>query len=390
MGSLWNRSGTIERYGDDLRAPGAKAYFFAGGTTTPMSVYEDSGEASAHTHPLTADTNGRWPDVFVPYVDSFDVRVTTANGVQLTFTAEIPNPAPIDTTVVVDAENTVVTGMVHAEFVNAIKAGYVRCNGRTIGNATSTGTERANADTEDLFVYLWNNVGLLSVSGGRGGTGAADYAANKTIALPDLRGTSLIGLDDMGNTAAGAFGSLTFGSGSQLLPGSAIGTNSLSLTIAQLPVHVPTASASSNGSHNHTGTSEGQNQNHTHSGTTDSGGAHIHTASSGSDGSHTHSVNVSNNTLGGVTPGPTSGSTSVTTSFNTSSDGSHTHSVTVDSGGTHTHTFTTGDVSQDHTHAFTTSTASSHSHTITVDSIGSGAAINNMPYMNLITWFIKL
>ena len=46
MGSLWNRSGTIERYGaSDLKAGGAKAYFYEAGTTNAMIVYEDAGEA---------------------------------------------------------------------------------------------------------------------------------------------------------------------------------------------------------------------------------------------------------------------------------------------------------------------------------------------------------
>jgi hypothetical protein len=59
------------------------------------------------------------------------------------------------------------------------------------------------ADTSALFLYLWGADANLAVSGGRGGSAAADYAANKTIALPDWRGRALAGLDDMGNSAAG-------------------------------------------------------------------------------------------------------------------------------------------------------------------------------------------
>src|SRR5262245_12922775 len=165
-----------------------------------MSVYQDAGESSAHTHPLEADANGRWPDVFVPYIDSYDVLVTSADDVQLTFTQEIPNPNPVDVTVTVPPEETVTTGMIHAELINTTKTGYVRLNGRTMGNGASGATERANADTEDLFAYLWNNLTntIAPVSGGRGGSAAADYAANKTITLPDMRGRALVGLDDMG------------------------------------------------------------------------------------------------------------------------------------------------------------------------------------------------
>src|SRR5215471_12537284 len=98
MGSLWNRSGTVERYADDLKAAGAQAFFFVGGTTTPLVVYHDAAEGSAHTNPVVADSRGRWPDIFVPYILNYDVLVKTAEGVQLTYTLAIPNPNPVDIT----------------------------------------------------------------------------------------------------------------------------------------------------------------------------------------------------------------------------------------------------------------------------------------------------
>ena len=392
MGSLWNRSGMVERYADDLRAAGAKAYFYAGGTTTQLTVFADSGEASAHPFPVVADANGRWPDVFVPYTVSFDVRVTSADNVQLTYTQRIPNPDPVDQTVVVDPLNTVQTGMIHAELVNTVKSGYVRLNGRTLGNGASSATERANADTAALFAHLWNNVAdsIAPVSSGRGGSAAADYAANKTITLPDWRGAMPVGVDDMGNSAAGNFGTLSFIVGTAITPGSYIGDNTRTLVTGNLPSHVHTGTTATTGSHSHTGTTNGQSQSHTHTGTTDAGGAHSHTASSSSDGSHTHSVNVSNNTLGGVTPAPTSGSATPTTNYATSSDGSHSHTITVDAVGTHTHTFTSGNASQDHNHTFTTDVGGSHAHGFTTDATGSDTGFNNMPRSSLVTWFIKL
>src|SRR5215475_3643847 len=255
MGSLWNRSGLVERFGaDDLRAAGALAYFFSGGTTTPLTVYQDGAQASAHTHPVVADSNGRWPDVFVPYITSYDVQVKTAEGVQITFTQLIPNPDPVELSVTIPAENQVQTGMIHAEFVNSTKSGYVRLNGRTMGNAASGGTERANADTSGLFVYLWNNMtdALAPVSGGRGASGAADYAANKTITLPDLRGAALTGLDDMGNSATGGFTGLSFHTGNATTPGSFIGNNANLLTAASLPSHSHSGTTNPESAHTHT------------------------------------------------------------------------------------------------------------------------------------------
>lgn len=90
-------------------------------------------------------------------------------------------------------------------------AGYVLASGRTIGNAASGGTERANADTEALFTLLWNSTAqaelpIQTSAGGastRGASAAVDFAANKRMPLPDLRGRVGVGKDDMGGTLAG-------------------------------------------------------------------------------------------------------------------------------------------------------------------------------------------
>ncbi len=89
--------------------------------------------------------------------------------------------------------------------------GAVRCNGLTIGNASSGGTELASATADVLFSFLYNNFSntVLPVSGGRTGNSSNDFAANKTIQLPDLRGRVMAGLDDMGNSAASRLTSLT-------------------------------------------------------------------------------------------------------------------------------------------------------------------------------------
>lgn len=80
----------------------------------------------------------------------------------------------------------------------------MRANGRTIGSAASGATERANADTQALYEFFWNTYSnsLCPVTGGRGASASADFAANKPIATLDMRGTGAIGMDTMGNSAA--------------------------------------------------------------------------------------------------------------------------------------------------------------------------------------------
>lgn len=85
------------------------------------------------------------------------------------------------------------TGDVKLTIKTVADSGWVLMNDGTMGNGSSGGTTRANADTESLFTLLWNNTADAdcAVSSGRGANAAADFAANKTIALPKALGRAL-------------------------------------------------------------------------------------------------------------------------------------------------------------------------------------------------------
>jgi hypothetical protein len=85
------------------------------------------------------------------------------------------------------------TGDVRLTIKTTADTGWVLMNDTTIGNASSGATGRANADTSALFTLLWTNTAdaQCAVSTGRGASAAADYAANKTIALPKALGRAL-------------------------------------------------------------------------------------------------------------------------------------------------------------------------------------------------------
>jgi microcystin-dependent protein len=108
-------------------------------------------------------------------------------------------------------------------------AGWLLMDDGTIGSAASGATSRANADTEDLFTLLWNNVSntYAAVSTGRGANAAADWAANKTITLTRTLGRAL--------ASAGAGSGL---SESEL--GAYGGTETHELTEAEMPSHTHT------------------------------------------------------------------------------------------------------------------------------------------------------
>jgi hypothetical protein len=130
------------------------------------------------------------------------------------------------------------TGMGMDWWLPAAPAGWVFASGRTIGNAASGATERANADCEALFIALWNAYPntILAVSGGRGASAAADWAANKTIALIDKRGRVSVGKDDMGGTVASRMTTAGAGIDGKVL-GAAGGTQTHTLSITEMPSH---------------------------------------------------------------------------------------------------------------------------------------------------------
>lgn len=104
----------------------------------------------------------------------------------------------------IPAGQLVPTGSIQDYIGASAPAGYVLASGRTMGNGASAGAERANDDTQALFTLLWNSISSLTVApGGRGLSASADFSANKTIALPDMRGRVLAGKDNMGGSAAG-------------------------------------------------------------------------------------------------------------------------------------------------------------------------------------------
>lgn len=160
-------------------------------------------------------------------------------------------------------------------------AGWLIEDGKTIGNAASGATGRANADTVDLFTHLWTqftNTELpIQTSAGaastRGGSAAADFAANKRMPLFDSRSRFLRGSD----SGLGFDASLVVG----LNQDDAI-------------------------------------KSHTHTGTTDSAGTHSHTSDRGNGGDGSEGPRT-----GAISGGTTS----------TNPAGAHTHPFTTNATG---------------------------------------------------------
>ena len=223
--------------------PGCKLFIIQAGTiSTPQIAYQDSALTipSLGGSTLTCDATGRLAQFFL--ADGLiKLRLTTASGTQV-FVGD--NLLVVGASSggggggTVDPTTILTTGDIKAVYGTGNVTGFVRLNGRTIGSATSGATERANSDVQALFQYLWGADANLAVSGGRGISASADWAANKTIALPDGRGLALAGLDDMGNSGRGVFTGVTFSNGNATTLGSALGAARRTLTLGQLPAGI--------------------------------------------------------------------------------------------------------------------------------------------------------
>jgi len=269
---------------------GARAYFFEAGTTTPLQTYTDYTLAVPNPSYIETDGYGRWPAAFLD--DSaagfYRVRVTEANGTTIFDVDAQPIVGPNaggggDPPAPVDPDSLMKTGDIKIRYSTGVIAGFVRGNGRTIGSATSGASERANADTQPLYEYLWETDPDLVVSGGRGVSATADFEANKPMALPDFRGMVLGGLDGMGNSAAGRLPGL-------VSVGDTTGEVSRTLVAANIPTVTGTTNTAGAHTHNFNGYgyqpstgSGGYSQTWVGNGTrtTESAGAHSHTVTVG-------------------------------------------------------------------------------------------------------------
>jgi microcystin-dependent protein len=311
---------------------------------------------------IFSDANGCIPEIWVQG-NPYRVRISTPGGVQI---RDIDNlPGDVVTQVVGGGGGTsdLTTGDVIWSYRTGTRTNFVRLNGRTIGSAVSGASEFANASAHDLFVFLWNGNPALAVSGGRGASAEADWAANKTIALPDARFRALVGLDDMGNTAAGRAIGATFGTGGGTTLGSVGGTAGETLLSSQIPAH------------SHAGTVDGAGS-HQHAGVTGANGFHSHSASADVQGDHAHlSVTLAGFSSFGA--GGAGGAWIGTGQQATSVAGAHAHNITINGEGSHVH-------------YFTSDAAGFHAHTFTSNLTGGGAAHNNMQPFILGTWFMRL
>ena len=236
-------------------AGGRLSFFEAGTVADPQDAFQDSGLTIPWPNPMTLDSGGNIPQLF--FADgNIKVRLTNKDGV-VQFEAD--NLLVVGASSggggggSVDATTILATGDIKAKYGTGNLTGFVRLNGRSIGSATSGASERANADAQSLFEYLWQADSALAVSTGRGISANADWVANKNITLPDFRSRALAGLADMGNSDNALLAGLTFTRGTPTSLGALLGATKITIAKTNLPnLPLTVDIAAGQGSHNHT------------------------------------------------------------------------------------------------------------------------------------------
>lgn len=241
---------------------GGLLYFYQVGTVaTPQNSFQDTGLTILNPWPLVLDANGRVPSFYLAN-GSIHVRLTDASGVvQFDVLNQLvigPSSGGGGGGGAVDPTTIASTGDIKFRPTGEFLTGWVKLNGQTIGSAGSGASQRANSDTQALFVYLWNNCpdAHCTVVGGRGASALADFSGNKQITLLDMRGRNFVGLDDMSNTAAGRILSSNVTSGgadTTTTPQATGGEANHVLSVAELAAHNHTATSTvTDPGHNHT------------------------------------------------------------------------------------------------------------------------------------------
>lgn len=244
-GSLPGIANTQRVDGDGKPLIGGKLYLYNAGTITPAAAFKDFNLTTGQEQPfpLVLDAYGQIPGFYL--ADGFyRARLTNASGSVVLFDLpQVPAVGNPDggggTPPTVDPTTIFNTGDFDWQPRSGSRSGWVRGNGRTIGSASSGASERANNDCQALFEFNWNTYSdtRCPVVGGRGASATADWAANKQITLIDARFIIPVGLDDMGNTAAGRAANVPVVSGDATTAASVLGETLNTLAATQIPTH---------------------------------------------------------------------------------------------------------------------------------------------------------
>jgi len=163
--------------------------------------------------------------------------------------------------------------------------GWLLLNGDTIGD-TGSGAAQAGPQYEELFTLFWDSMADAEapVSTGRGGSAAVDWAAGKTLTMPDARGRAIIGTGTGSGLTARTHGDDSIGSEDAIVVTHSHGPGTLSTDNPgnhTHPVQGDDVDSGGGGITMPRMTTDGDSRLHVDSSGTQGGGGHTHNVTGG-------------------------------------------------------------------------------------------------------------
>lgn len=192
-----------------LPAAGAKLYFYLTGTTTPTTVYSDSGLTTPLSNPVVADSAGRIPAIYLNDAVTYRLVIKDRNDVQLGSTID-PYTGPLsddlaaavtDATAAKNAAQTAATNASNSASAASTSASNASTSATNASNsasaaATSETNAAASAATAGSAVIPRFTTSIKAAIGGGTLKALWDYEGTKTY----YSGSNVSQLDSLDDT----------------------------------------------------------------------------------------------------------------------------------------------------------------------------------------------
>jgi len=181
VGTRYYTPNALEFDGNGVPLAGGRLFFYLTGTTTPLNTYNDVALTTPNPNPVVANANGRFGSIFLVPSQAYNVQLWTAATALDPVGSQIWSFDPVGPAAggaVSSSAGIIGEVRMFAGPSSAVPAQWYLCYGQAISRST--------------YASLFAVIGTA--------WGAGD--GSTTFNLPDLRGRSLFGQDNMGGVPA--------------------------------------------------------------------------------------------------------------------------------------------------------------------------------------------
>jgi hypothetical protein len=181
---------------------GAQLFFYQTGTTTPQTVYADSGATTPLSNPVVADANGLFAAIYLSNVNAYKCVLQTSTGATIRTTDPVSPGSGASTTFIPQGRLTLASGspVMTANQASATTIYYSPYNGNqvplydgvsafaattfaelsnvTTNSSTGNAGPAAVTTTKNYDLFVWSNAGTPTLT--RGGAWNSDTVRSST------------------------------------------------------------------------------------------------------------------------------------------------------------------------------------------------------------------